>query len=34
LLEHFDLFAKLGVFCLLLTQDLMNVLHTTPMLAL
>ncbi len=34
LLEHFDLFTKLGVFCLLLSQDLMNVLHTTPMLAM
>ena len=30
LLEHLDLFAKLGVFCLLLPQDLMDVFHTTP----
>jgi hypothetical protein len=30
LLEHLDLFAKLGVFRLLLTQDLMDVFHTTP----
>jgi len=30
LLEHLDLFAKLGVFCLLLPQDLMDIFHTTP----
>src|SRR6202790_1556707 len=30
LLEHLDLFAKLGVFRLLLAQDLMDVFHTTP----
>ena len=30
LLEHLDLFAKLGVFRLLLPQDLMNIFHTTP----
>ena len=30
LLQHFDLLAKLGVFRLLLPQDLMDIFHTTP----
>lgn len=32
LLEHFDLLAQLSKFCLLLPQNLMNVLHSNPLL--
>ena len=30
LLQHFDLLTELGVLCLLLPQDLMDIFHTTP----